>query len=79
MQLIHLIYIDYTIGFSACQEKKGLYFFGETYYDVTVQFVHSNTLRDVHKTHFQRILTFASLANCIFYVTLTSRNRVSEQ
>ena len=52
MQLIRLIYIDYTICFSDCQEKKGLYFLKETYYDVTVQLVHSNTFLGAHKTHF---------------------------
>ena len=79
MQLIRLIYIDYTIRFSACQEKKGLYFLKETYYDVTVQFVHSNTFLGAHKTHFQRIFALASLAKLHFRAILTSRNRVSEQ
>ena len=79
MQSIHLICIDYTICFSDCQEKKGLYFLKETYYDVTVQFVHSNTFLGAHKTHFQRVLALTSLARLYFHAILTSRNRVSEQ
>ena len=79
MQSIHLICIDYTICFSACQEKKGLYFLKETYYDVTVQFVHSDTFLGAHKTHFQRILALASLARLHFRAVLTSQNRVGEQ
>ena len=51
----------------------------ETYYDVTVQFVHRDTFLGAHKTYFQRILALASLARLHFHAILTSQNRVSEQ